>query len=143
MIGISEYDVLLNLFLALLFGGLVGLQRELSEEFAGLRTHMLVCAGSTLFTILSLSFPGADSSRVAAGIVTGIGFLGAGTIFKEKDRIKGLTTAADLWMIAAIGMAIGMSYYLVAAFSTALILVVLIFKKIFFREKKHGKILHV
>ncbi|MEM4327179.1 MAG: MgtC/SapB family protein, partial [Candidatus Diapherotrites archaeon] len=69
--------------------------------------------------------------------------LGAGAIFKEKDKVVGLTTAADLWVIAAIGMAVGMGYYLVAAFSTALILVVLILKKIFFPNKKTGKILHV
>ncbi|MEM4391096.1 MAG: MgtC/SapB family protein [Candidatus Diapherotrites archaeon] len=140
---ISEYEVLGKLFLAILFGGLVGLQRELDDQYAGLRTHMLVCAGSTLFTLLSLGFPDSDPSRVAAGIVTGIGFLGAGAIFKEKDKVVGLTTAADLWVIAAIGMAVGMGYYLVAAFSTALILVVLILKKIFFPNKKTGKILHV
>lgn len=97
-----------KLALALLAGGLVGLERERQERQAGLRTHMLVCLGATLFTLISLSLaaPGGDRTRIAAQIVTGIGFLGAGTIFRSGNAVRGLTTAAGLWTVAAVGAAI-------------------------------------
>lgn len=126
-----EYEEIIKVVIALVLGGLIGLQRELDQEPAGLRTHMLVCLGSTLFTMLSLTAPAnSDPTRIAAGIVTGIGFLGAGTIFKDNDRVKGLTTAADLWVIAGIGMAIGFGYYALGIASTIIILLVLVVKKL-------------
>ncbi|MFH1587361.1 MAG: MgtC/SapB family protein, partial [Candidatus Diapherotrites archaeon] len=100
---LPEPELILKLILAVILGGLIGLDRELKGRPAGLRTHVLVCVGATLFTIISMSFMAtSDPARIAAGIVTGIGFLGAGAIFRSDDHIKGLTTAADLWVIAAV-----------------------------------------
>ncbi len=118
--------VLFRLLLAVLLGGAIGLHRELHGKPAGFRTHILVCMGSTLFTLISLSMPSpADVSRVAANIVVGIGFLGAGSIFRSHNHVAGLTTAADLWVVAAVGIAIGTDYITVAVAATAIVLGVL------------------
>ncbi len=129
---IAESEMLIRVFLSLLLGGIIGFERELDNEPAGIRTHMLVCLGATLFTVISISIAttSADSTRIAAGIVSGIGFLGAGAIFRGQDRIKGLTTAADLWVLAAIGMAVGVGYYLMAIVASIFLFIVLFFKKI-------------
>lgn len=107
-------DMVARLVLAALLGALVGFEREAHGRPAGLRTHMLVCMGSTIFTVVSVSFVGnsPDPSRVAAQIVSGIGFLGAGTIIRQGNVVRGLTTAASLWTIAAIGMAVGVDWRL-------------------------------
>jgi putative Mg2+ transporter-C (MgtC) family protein len=107
-------DMIARLVLAALLGALVGFEREAHGRPAGLRTHMLVCMGSTIFTVVSVSFVGnsPDPSRVAAQIVSGIGFLGAGTIIRQGNVVRGLTTAASLWTIAAIGMAVGVDWRL-------------------------------
>ena len=109
-----------KLLVSLVLGTAVGLERELSDKPAGLKTNVLICLGSTLFTILSLEFtePGQDPSRVAAQIVSGIGFLGAGAIMREGDQVTGLTTAAMIWLVAAIGMAVGMGFHTWAAMGT-------------------------
>jgi putative Mg2+ transporter-C (MgtC) family protein len=123
-------DTLLRLAVAALLGAAIGLERELDEKAAGLRTHMLVASGSALFTLVSAyGFGGLvqhgagivryDPSRIAAQIVTGIGFLGAGVIFRQGFTIRGLTTAASLWMVAAIGMAAGAGYWAGAVLATA------------------------
>jgi putative Mg2+ transporter-C (MgtC) family protein len=116
--------VLIRLLAALLAGGIIGLQREVSGKAAGLRTHMLVCAGTTLFVLAALGFGMEQDamSRVIQGLVTGIGFLGAGAILKveSRDQIKGLTTAAGIWMTAALGVAIGVGQLGTAAIGTAL-----------------------
>ncbi|UFH48449.1 MgtC/SapB family protein [Pseudomonas sp. KNUC1026] len=123
--------LLARLLLAAVLGGLLGLQRELSGKAAGLRTHMLVCTGAALFVLApGLNGAGPDAlSRAIQGVVAGIGFLGAGTILKgnEQDthKVKGLTTAAGLWMTAAIGVAAGMGHEGSAIFATALALLVL------------------
>jgi putative Mg2+ transporter-C (MgtC) family protein len=119
---------LLRLAVAALLGGAIGLERELDEKAAGLRTHMLVAAGSALFTLVGAygfsSFlqhgkvVSYDPSRIAAQIVTGIGFLGAGVIFRQGFTIRGLTTAASLWLVAAIGMAAGAGYWAGAVLAT-------------------------
>lgn len=98
-----------KIFLSVLAGGLVGLERETHGRAAGLRTHTLVCLGSTLFTIASveMSITGSDPERIAAQIVTGVGFLGAGTIMRQGSFVIGLTSAASIWSIAAVGLAIG------------------------------------
>jgi putative Mg2+ transporter-C (MgtC) family protein len=114
-------------------GGLVGLERELREREAGFRTHMLVSVGSALFTLVSAygfheflvgggNVVRADPTRIAAQIVTGIGFLGAGAIIRQGFSVRGLTTAATLWVVAAIGMASGAGYYSAAVITTALVL---------------------
>lgn len=102
------WDMILHLCLAAVAGGLVGMERERLDRPAGLRTHILVCVGSALITQVSILFPGPniDGSRVAAQIITGIGFLGAGTIFRAGSSVRGLTTAAGLWTVAGIGMGI-------------------------------------
>jgi len=106
-------NFLIPLLLSILCGSLVGLNREMRGRSAGLKTHILVCIGSTLFTILSTYLSSNNPARITANIVTGVGFLGAGTIIKDGFNTRGLTTAAGLWVCAAIGMAIGSSFYLV------------------------------
>ncbi len=123
------FDILIPVFLAIIFGGLIGLQRERHERPAGLRTHSLVCLGATVFTLVSyLGFPlatGFDPSRVAAGVVTGIGFIGAGVIFRQGLLVKGVTTAASIWISAAIGLALGTSLYYLAVIVTICGLIIL------------------
>lgn len=115
-----------RLLLAAFLGALVGLERELHDHPAGMRTHLLVSLGSAGFTVLSIAMaqgPGADPTRIAAQIVSGIGFLGAGAILKEGATIRGLTTAASLWSVAAVGMASGAGLWVVAATITAIAIV--------------------
>jgi putative Mg2+ transporter-C (MgtC) family protein len=109
-------EVLLRLFVAAALGGAIGLERELRERQAGLRTHLVVSVGAALFTLVSAygfsSFDGkVDPTRIAAQIVSGIGFLGAGAIIRQGLSVRGLTTAASLWLVAAIGMAAGAGYW--------------------------------
>jgi len=123
---VIPWEPILRLVIAVIIGGLVGIEREAYHKPAGIRTHMLVCLGAALFTIVTIiSFPGGDAIRIAAGIVTGIGFLGAGTIFKSKDTIKGLTTAASLWAVAGIGLAIGAGLYIITVAAAILIVIIL------------------
>ena len=128
------YDDLARLGLAAVLGGAIGVERELRDREAGFRTHMLVSVGSALFTIVSAygfrefltsgdTVIRADPTRIAAQIVTGIGFLGAGAIIRPGLSIRGLTTAATLWVVAAIGMAVGAGYYGGAVITTAVVLV--------------------
>ncbi len=119
----DELAILGRLALAAVLGGFIGLERELRGYPAGIRTLALVTMGSMLFTDVSQLLGGDD--RVAAGIVTGIGFLGAGVIFREGYTVRGITTAATIWAAAAIGMAIGRELYLVAGLGTLLVFVVL------------------
>lgn len=118
---------LLSLTVALALGAFIGLERELSDKAAGLRTNILICVGSCLFAILSRQFAsatGADSTRIAAQIVSGIGFLGAGAIMREGEHVTGLTTAATIWVVAAIGVAAGFGFFSLAAAAAAMTLVV-------------------
>ncbi len=121
--------VLLRLSLAAALGGAIGMERELRERQAGLRTHLVVCVGSALFTLVSAygfreflvsggSLVRTDPTRIAAQIVSGIGFLGAGAIIRQGLSVRGLTTAATLWLVAAIGMASGAGYYSAAFIAT-------------------------
>ncbi|MBU2613734.1 MgtC/SapB family protein, partial [Patescibacteria group bacterium] len=119
---------ILRLLLAAALGATIGYQRERAAKPAGLRTHILICVGAALFTVASLYGFGAvaDPARVAAGIVAGIGFIGAGAIMRrDEGLIAGLTTAATIWAVAAIGLAVGAGLYLVSAVTTVLILIVL------------------
>jgi putative Mg2+ transporter-C (MgtC) family protein len=117
-----------RLLLAVIFGSIIGLEREINNHPAGFRTHILVCIGATLITLISIhSFETGDPGRVAAQIVSGIGFLGAGTIMREGTTIRGLTTAASLWSVAGVGMAIGSGFYIGATLTTVLMVIVLFF----------------
>jgi putative Mg2+ transporter-C (MgtC) family protein len=120
-------DVAAQLALAAALGGALGLEREIKGKPAGLRTNTLICMGAALFTILSsrLAPAGGDVGRVAAQVVTGIGFLGAGTIIHASGTVTGLTSAATIWLVAAVGMAVGCRAYLVALGATALAMIVL------------------
>jgi len=118
---------ILKLGMAVLVGGLVGAEREYQDKAAGFRTIILITVGSTLFTIFSLSMdPGFTQTRIAANIVTGIGFLGAGAIIREHGKIGGLTTAATIWLAAALGMGIGAGELKFVSASTGVVLVVLL-----------------
>ncbi|NSX15816.1 MgtC/SapB family protein [Cupriavidus taiwanensis] len=121
--------ILVRLCMAVLLGGLIGYERESSGKAAGLRTHMLVALGSALFVLVPLQagVPLADMSRVLQGLIAGIGFLGAGAILKQNDEahIKGLTTAASIWMVAAIGVAAGLGRDTTAVIATVFTLVIL------------------
>jgi putative Mg2+ transporter-C (MgtC) family protein len=122
-----------QVFLSALLGGLIGIEREWRGRDAGFRTNMLIAMGSCLFTILSIrGFPldgstAQDSARVAAQIVSGVGFLGAGALFQTRQHTKGMTTAATIWMVAAIGMTVGTGEYALAIFSSIVTLLVLRF----------------
>ena len=122
----TELDITLRLTVAMLLGGVIGFEREYRAKDAGFRTHFLVALGSALFCIVSqygFGFELKDSSRVAAQVVSGIGFLGAGTIIFQKNVVRGLTTAAGLWVTAAIGLACGTGMYLPAVVTTLMVLV--------------------
>ena len=124
----TEVEMVLRLLLAAALGAIIGYQRERAGKQAGLRTHILICVGAALFTIASIYGFGAagDAARVAAGVVVGIGFLGAGAIIRGGEGIvAGLTTAATIWAVAGIGLAAGAGLYLVSAVTTALVLIVL------------------
>jgi putative Mg2+ transporter-C (MgtC) family protein len=131
------WDMLFKLLLAILAGGLVGMERERRDRAAGLRTHILVCLGSTLITLVSIYIaPVGDPARIAAQIVSGIGFLGAGTIFRSGSGISGLTTAAGLWVIAGIGMGIGAGGRLLMVAMLTAILVFIVNKWVRFFEDR-------
>jgi putative Mg2+ transporter-C (MgtC) family protein len=120
-------EILLKIGLAILVGGLIGAEREYHDKSAGYRTIIFICTGATLFTILSIKLAGAenDPARIAANIVSGVGFLGAGTILRDAGRVMGLTTAAAIWLAAALGMGIGGGHYATVGVATLGILVVL------------------
>jgi len=122
------YVDVLKLLLALALGALIGVEREFRDKAAGFRTVIFICVGSALFTIVSIGFsPNADPSRMAAQVVTGVGFLGAGAILREGSRVVGLTTASIIWLAAAIGVGVGAGHYYLAAAGTWLVLFVLWF----------------
>ncbi len=130
----SVYEIIFKLALACILGALIGLERESLNRPAGLRTYTLVCVGSTLAMIVSIDIymqyyqtVNADPGRIAAQVISGIGFLGAGTIMREGASVRGLTTAAGLWVVACIGLAVGAGLYIPAVVTTILILFVLIY----------------
>jgi putative Mg2+ transporter-C (MgtC) family protein len=151
---VDERTIVLRLGLALLLGGLLGLERELRGHAAGLRTHLLVCLGSCLFTLVSIaagqsaegtepSVVRADITRIASQVVVGIGFLGGGAILRHGTSIHGLTTAANLWLTASVGLASGLGFSFGAAVTVGLALIVLVglrpVEKLIERfRKRHG-----
>jgi len=130
---ISEIQIILRILVAAALGAVVGFERERQDQPAGLRTHMILVIGATLAMVLSVNLgylyaqPGtpADPARLAAQVISGIGFLGAGAILRYGFNVKGLTTATSLWTMAIVGMAVGAGYYLVGVITTALMLLVL------------------
>ncbi len=134
IVEIFRLQLMLQIGLATVLGGAIGLERELGGKPAGLRTNILICVGSVLYTHLSLAMlqagasaipPGTDTTRVAAQIVTGVGFIGAGTILHARGAVVGLTSAATIWVVAAIGIALGSGYYLEAGGTTLAVILVL------------------
>ena len=147
---IDDVEILLRLLVSMALGGAIGLERERSNRAAGLRTHTLVCLGSTLIMMLSIygfsDFVNEaniriDPARLAASVITGIGFLGAGTILFTGKSITGLTTAASVWVVAALGLCVGAGFYTAAIATTVLILMTLIvFNKLELRYMKGNKL---
>lgn len=142
------YEVVIRLMLAIIIGGAIGYEREFKNRPAGFRTHILVCIGATVISMIQIysmqdattmilknpALEGAlksDIGRMGAQVISGIGFLGAGTIIHEKGSIKGLTTAASLWVVACVGLAIGMGYYILSVLSGISVVVVLVSLKNF------------
>ncbi|MBI4155085.1 MgtC/SapB family protein [Candidatus Woesearchaeota archaeon] len=134
-----DLEIIIKLLLSIALSSLIGFEREKLHRGAGLRTHILVCLASTIITIVSLSVESpADPTRIAAAIVTGIGFIGAGTIIQFKGKILGITTAASLFLISGIGIAIGLAQYFLAILSTVFGYIILIegikLKAFFFKK---------
>ncbi len=119
-------DLLLQLVLATILGGVIGLERELKGKPAGLRTNILICIGAATFTHLSVSLGHGDPGRIAAQVLTGVGFIGAGTILHTRGSVTGLTSAATIWVVSAMGMALGMGLYYEAVGTTVLVMAVLL-----------------
>ncbi|MCB2293759.1 MgtC/SapB family protein [Clostridium algoriphilum] len=144
----SVYEVAIRLALAVVVGGLIGYEREFKNRPAGFRTHILVCLGAAITSMIQLysiedatnmiiqhpelqNAMKADIGRLGAQVITGVGFLGAGTIIHEKGSVKGLTTAASIWTVACIGLAVGLGYYTLTILSTICVFIVLVFLKTF------------
>ena len=124
-------EIVIRLAASAIVASIIGWEREKMHKPAGLRTNMLVGVASTLITLVSIdAIPESDPGRIAAGIVTGIGFLGAGTIFKAKDHVNGLTTAATIWAVSGLGIAIGAGYYLAAGVATGIMFIILQIRKL-------------
>ncbi len=128
-------DIVIKLVVAIFLAGIVGWQREKTKTPAGLRTHMLVALGATVFTVIAyeLGLGAIDTTRITAGIVTGVGFLGAGTIIHQSDTVRGLSTAASIWTVAAVGMAVGYGMYFLAVVGSILTFLILMLEGV---EKK-------
>jgi len=136
----DQITIIFQLLFAMFLGIVVGADREIVGKEAGVKTYSLVAVGSTMFTILSMNpiFP--DNGRIISQIIVGIGFIGAGLIIFHQNKVHGLTTAAALWVMAAIGVAIGMEYYFLAAFGTAIIMIVLFGFRVLKLEERIHKI---
>lgn len=131
---VSDGEMMLRIFIAFVLSGLIGFERELCRHEAGLRTHILVCIGSALIMLTSLhvfdiykSHGAVDPTRIASGVITGIGFLGAGAIIRSSEGVRGLTTASSLWVVAALGLSVGCGFIKLSIFVTVLVLTVLLF----------------
>lgn len=120
-----DYEAGMKLVISFLIGAVIGFEREYHSKAAGLRTMIMICLGSTIFTQISLSIGLTSPDRVASNIITGIGFLGAGVIFKDGLTISGITTATTIWISAALGMSVGAGEYFIAALGTFIVLLIL------------------
>ena len=147
---LNDAEIIIRLVLSLVLSGLIGLERQIHRRTAGLRTHILLSLGSCLIMLTSLYIfaiykneAPLDPARIAAGVITGIGFLGAGAIIRDRGGVKGLTTAASLWVVAGIGLATGCGFYKAALFTTVLALLTLFFlryvERIMFGKEEQEK----
>ena len=148
---LTDKEIILRLALSVFLSGLIGLERQIHRRTAGLRTHILVCLGSCLIMLTSMyvfeiykDVANLDPIRIASGVITGIGFLGAGAIIRgrgegEKDAVRGLTTAASLWIVAGIGLAVGCGFINAGIYATIFALVVLLFLRIMEAKVLGGK----
>lgn len=136
---IDQLIMIARVLLAGALSALIGWQREKAHKPAGLRTHILIGLGAALFTVISVNFTGGDPSRIAAGVVTGIGFLGAGAIIHRTRVVEGMTTAASIWVTAAIGLACGAGFYIIAAVTALIVFVVLLLHHLTHREDEKDK----
>lgn len=147
---LSDVSVFARLAISAFLGGLIGVERQWHRCNAGLRTHILVSLGSCLIMLTSVyvsdiysGITKSDPARIAAGVITGIGFLGAGTIIRDSEGVRGLTTAASLWVVAGIGLAAGCGFYSAAAFTAVVALVVLVLLRLvenkYFLKYKNDK----
>lgn len=131
IITLEDVELVIRLFVAVILGAIIGYEREISHKPAGLRTHIFVCMGACLFTIASFFLIPSDAggnydvTRIAAGVVAGISFIGAGSIIALRGDVKGLTTAASLWVIAAVGLIVGLGNYLLPIVATIIAYVIL------------------
>ena len=125
---VAEFVV--RLILSVLLGALIGFERQISHKPAGMRTHMIVSLGACLITVTAISSFKEDPARVVSGIVTGIGFIGAGNIIANRGHVQGITTAATLWAVAAVGLAVGGGSYVLAIASSILVFLILQFKRV-------------
>jgi putative Mg2+ transporter-C (MgtC) family protein len=136
-----DIELIMRMFISVSLGGLVGFEREITHKPAGLRTHIFVCMGACLFTISSFyllpeeTIGGIDPARIAAGIVAGISFIGAGSIIASKGDVRGLTTAASMWVVAAIGLMVGLGNYVLSIIAAIVVFLVLRLGRI--EKKKH------
>lgn len=127
---LTTEEIVLRIFAALILGGVIGLERQYHDKPAGFATNTLICTGSAVFTLLSIASAfnyGGDPARIAAQIVAGVGFLGAGSILREGNKISGLTTAAGIWIVAAVGMAAGYGEFMIAGTATIFVLILQLF----------------
>lgn len=142
---VSLGDLAAKFLLAVVFGGAIGYERELNGKFAGLRTHALICLGATLIMHLSALIAGVgtghvgDPARLGAQVVAGVGFLGAGSILQSRGKIIGLTTAATIWVVAAVGLSLGGGYLIEASVATIFVWVVLVLPAFWERKVRGGK----
>lgn len=116
---------IIRLVISIFIGGLIGIEREFEHKPAGLRTIILVCLGSTIFMLIGMELAGAHQARIIAGVITGVGFLGAGAIIRARGEVHGLTTAATIWLASGLGIAVGTGYYFLATLATLSVLIVL------------------
>ncbi len=141
---ITNQEMVIRLLMALAFGGAIGFEREINRRPAGFRTHVLVSVGSALIMLISAyAFENTDPTRMGAQVVSGVGFLGAGTIIFSGDKIKGLTTAASIWICAAIGLACGAGFYFAAGAASLLALLILLIAGFFEKRSEKKKYKHI
>lgn len=120
-----DWPIFVPMLVAVVLGGVIGTEREISGKAAGLRTNILICMGAALFTHLALNLQ-ADAAKMLAGVITGVGFIGAGAVLRDRGGIHGITTAATIWLVTGIGIACGMKFYALAVGITVLTLIVLL-----------------